>query len=107
MVLPTIANHPQMVYNTRHSNGALHSLVVRLLWEQNVGGSNPLAPTILNPAESENGSFCEYAENRKSPVIWGFFVFPPLAKFSPRLLSGGKFSPLPEEALQLSLRGLS
>ena len=37
-------------------------------------GSDVAAPTILNPAESENGSFCAYAENRKSPVIWGFFV---------------------------------
>ena len=31
-------------------------------------GSDVAAPTILNPAESENGSFCEYAGNRKSPV---------------------------------------
>ena len=34
-------------------NGALHSLVVRLLWEQNVGGSNPLAPTSFSYADAE------------------------------------------------------
>ena len=27
--------------------GALHSLVVRQLWELDVGGSNPSAPTIF------------------------------------------------------------
>ena len=32
----------------RPFGGALHSLVVRLLWEQNVGGSNPLAPTTVS-----------------------------------------------------------
>ena len=36
-----------MIYYTHYDNGALHSLVVRLLWEQNVGDSNPLAPTIF------------------------------------------------------------
>ena len=33
------------IIRTESLFGALHSLVVRLLWEQNVGGSNPLAPT--------------------------------------------------------------
>ena len=30
-------------------HGAWRSLVARLLWEQDVGGSNPLAPTELSP----------------------------------------------------------
>ncbi len=32
------------VYN-RYTGGAWRSLVAHLLWEQGVGGSNPLAPT--------------------------------------------------------------
>ena len=30
------------------NNGVLHSLVVRQLWELDVGGSNPSAPTNFN-----------------------------------------------------------
>lgn len=40
------------------TNGALHSLVVRLLWEQNVGGSNPLAPTKL--IKGDKNLFIDY-----------------------------------------------
>ncbi len=32
--------------------GAWRSLVAHLLWEQRVGGSNPSAPTIDDPAGS-------------------------------------------------------
>ena len=49
--------------------------------------------TIKNPAETENGSFCVYAETRKSPVIWGFFVFHPL-RFSLLASFQGAISPL-------------
>ena len=34
--------------------GALHSLVVRLLWEQNVGGSNPSAPTKFSRVQKDD-----------------------------------------------------
>ena len=34
--------------------GAWRSLVAHLLWEQGVGGSNPLAPTILPSIKSNN-----------------------------------------------------
>jgi hypothetical protein len=36
--------------------GAWRSLVAHLLWEQGVGGSNPLAPTMLShPSELARG----------------------------------------------------
>ena len=36
-----------LLYSPAASGGAWRSLVAHLLWEQGVGGSNPLAPTIL------------------------------------------------------------
>jgi NADH dehydrogenase ubiquinone Fe-S protein 4 len=42
-----LARAPESVYNGAGlRGGAWLSLVERLLWEQDVGGSNPLAPTI-------------------------------------------------------------
>ena len=36
-----------------HSFGAWRSLVAHLLWEQDVGGSNPLAPTTIPAARGQ------------------------------------------------------
>ena len=52
--------------------------------------------TILNPAETENGSFRVCAETRKSPVIWGFFVFLP-SRISPLASFQAAISPLSRE----------
>ncbi len=41
------------VYHTRE-NGVWRSLAARLLWEQEVGGSNPLTPTTLNISDTPN-----------------------------------------------------
>ena len=50
--------------------------------------------TIKNPAETENGSFCVYAETRKSPVIfWGSFFSPCVFLSSP--LFRRRFHPSP------------
>ena len=43
----------------------MHSLVVRLLWEQNVGGSNPLAPTSDIPMNMTNA--IPYSEGQVFP----------------------------------------
>ena len=43
IVLPDSGNHVKKIRLSR--NGAWRSLVAHLLWEQGVGGSNPLAPT--------------------------------------------------------------
>jgi hypothetical protein len=40
---------PRSPKTARPWTGAWLSLVERLLWEQDVGGSNPLAPTTSNP----------------------------------------------------------
>jgi hypothetical protein len=40
---------PRSPKTARPWAGAWLSLVERLLWEQDVGGSNPLAPTTSNP----------------------------------------------------------
>jgi hypothetical protein len=45
--------------------GAWRSLVARLLWEQEVGGSNPLAPTSLS------NSFMEIYQNITLCVLKG------------------------------------
>ncbi len=42
-ILPDPRNHDK--YKILNLNGAWRSLVAHLLWEQGVGGSNPLAPT--------------------------------------------------------------
>ena len=41
--LPDFGKHDK--YEQLNLNGAWRSLVAHLLWEQGVGGSNPLAPT--------------------------------------------------------------
>src|SRR5436309_3555076 len=42
--------------------GAWRSLVAHLLWEQGVGGSNPLAPTSRDSVARRAG--------RRRPVVW-------------------------------------
>ena len=66
--------------------GALHSLVVRLLWEQNVGGSNPLAPTIPKRLQAENENSLAMADAIKPLVFGVFLVFCP-----PAFLPGKSF----------------
>ena len=57
---------PAVVYIQRH--GAWRSLVARLLWEQNVGGSNPLAPTELRSARIlSNGYIFPSGAGKTSP----------------------------------------
>ena len=47
--------------------GAWRSLVARLLWEQEAGGSNPSAPTIvfnkLLGIDSHGGFLCQHSVN--------------------------------------------
>jgi len=45
LLLQLALNYP--ILPPHSNNGVLHSLVVRQLWELDVGGSNPSAPTNL------------------------------------------------------------
>jgi hypothetical protein len=59
-----IACSERLSYNPPHSPiglGALHSLVVRQLWELDVGGSNPSAPTIF---QAVSGSYMSKKPNK-------------------------------------------
>ena len=44
---PAPENKPSQVYLARFLFGTWRSLVARLLWEQDVAGSNPVVPTIV------------------------------------------------------------
>ena len=44
-----------IVYNTMLKAGRGSAWLERLLWEQDVGGSNPLAPTMNLSPEGTNG----------------------------------------------------
>ena len=63
--------HPQALYN-EHSVGAWRSLVARIVRDDEVGGSNPLAPTkyqlIVEPGSDAASLHCP----RRQPIIYGF-----------------------------------
>ena len=57
--------HPKKVlkYQDKRNSGCSVARLARLLWEQEVGGSNPLTPTILfrlieADSPSKGGDFC-------------------------------------------------
>ena len=45
IITPIVLHHTESMILSPTEIGAWRSLVARLLWEQEVGGSNPLAPT--------------------------------------------------------------
>jgi hypothetical protein len=59
---------PKSMVRSLPQIGAWRSLVARLLWEQEVGGSNPLAPTN----KIKNIRNADFAQNRRCCVLFPF-----------------------------------